>query len=192
MNRLRAAATLGLTFAVGSLCSATAHAQFPTDQPTRQPVFGKSPVSNDDSSALVQNPANLAFLPASELRWSSVYLNEDAQAAWQGHAFSFAFPIPFVNASTGVRVDLMSPPSGGPGALFKSDGLYQWVTWGLAVKASNSLAIGTSLQRSYSDMRQAHGLFGWSLALTSRPSDYFGLAFVANDINAPRNSSGGI
>ena len=73
MNRTRVAATLGLTFALSSLVSATATAQFPTNEPTRQPVFGKSPVTNDDSSALVQNPANLAFLPASELRWSSVY-----------------------------------------------------------------------------------------------------------------------
>ena len=192
MNRTRVAATLGLTFALSSLVSATATAQFPTNEPTRQPVFGKSPVTNDDSSALVQNPANLAFLPASELRWSSVYLNEAARVPWQGHALAFAFPIPFLNASTGLRVDLISPPSGGVGPLFKSDGLYQWVTWGLAVKASDSFAFGMSLQRSYSDMAQAHGLFGWSLALTSRPSDYFGLSFVANDINGPKNASGGV
>jgi protease-4 len=192
MNRIRATATLGLTFVVSSLYPALARAQFPVNEPTRQPVFGKSPVTNDDSSALVQNPANLAFLPASELRWSSVYLNEGARVPWQGHALAFAFPIPFLNASTGVRVDLLSPPSGGAGPLFKSDGLYQWVTWGLALKTSDSFAFGMSLQRSYSDMPQAHGLFGWSLALTSRPSDYFGLAFVANDINAPKNSSGGV
>ncbi|HXK17006.1 MAG TPA: signal peptide peptidase SppA, partial [Polyangiaceae bacterium] len=140
---------------------------------------------------LVQNPANLAFLPASELRWSSVYLNEAARVPWQGHALAFALPLPFLNAATGMRIDLLSPPSGGPGPLFKSDGLYQWVTWGLALKASDSFAFGMSLQRSYSDMAQAHGLFGWSLALTSRPSDYFGLSFVASDINAPKNTSGG-
>jgi protease IV len=192
MFRTRVAATLGLTFAISSLYSANVLAQFPANEPTRQPVLGKSPVSNDDSSALVQNPANLAFLPASELRWSSVYLNEGARVPWQGHALAFAFPIPFLNASTGLRVDLMSPPSGGAGTLFKSDGLYQWVTWGLALKASDSFAFGMSLQRSYSDMPQAHGLFGWSLALTSRPSDYFGLSFVASDINAPKNSSGGV
>jgi protease IV len=190
MKRTRVAATLGLSFAVSSLFSAAASAQFPADQPTRQPALGKSPVTNDDSSALVQNPANLAFMPASELRWSSVYLNEGAQVPWQGHALAFAFPIPFVNASTGLRVDLMSPP-GGTAPTFKNDGLYQWVTWGLALKASDSFALGMSLQRSYSDMAVAHGLFGWSLALTSRPSDYFGLAFVANDINAPKNAAGG-
>src|SRR3954468_13660139 len=192
MFRTRAAATLGLTFALSSLYSANASAQFPAEQPLRQPAFGKSPVTNDDSSALVQNPANLAFLPASELRWSSVYLNEGARAPWQGHALAFAFPIPFLNASTGLRVDLLSPPSGGPGPLFKNDGLYQWITWGLALKASDSFAFGMSLQRSYSDMQQAHGLFGWSFALTNRPSDYFGLSFVAHDINAPKNSSGGV
>lgn len=191
MTRTRVAATLGLAFTLSSLVSASALAQFPANQPTRQPVFGKSPVTNDDSSALVQNPANLAFLPASELRWSSVYLNEGARVPWQGHALGFAFPIPFLNASTGLRVDLLSPPSGGVGPLFKSDGLYQWVTWGLALKASDSFGFGMSLQRSYSDMAEAHGLFGWSLALTSRPSDYFGLSFVAHDINAPKNSSGG-
>ena len=192
MFRYRAAATLGFTFALSSLCAVTASAQFPANQPLRQPVLGKSPVTNDDSSALVQNPANLAFLPASELRWSSIYLNEAARVPWQGHALAFAFPIPFLNAATGVRVDLISPPSGAPGPLFQSDGLYQWITWGLALKASDSFAFGMSLQRSYSDMPQAHGLFGWSMSLTSRPSDYFGLAFVANDINAPKNSSGGI
>jgi protease IV len=192
MKRLRAASTLGLTFALSSLFAARAHAQFPADQPTRLPTLGKSSVTNNDSSALVQNPANLSFLPASELRWSSVYLNEAARVPWQGHAFAFAFPIPFLNAATGLRVDLLAPPSGGPGALFKSDGVYQWVTWGLAVKASDSFGFGMSLQRSYSDMREAHGLFGWTLGVTSRPSDYFGLAFVAHDINAPKNANGGV
>jgi protease IV len=189
MNRKTAASSLGLAFVL----SLTAHAgaQFPADQPTRLPALGKSPVSNDDSSALVQNPGNLAFLPASELRWSSVYLNENARVPWQGHAFAFAFPIPFLNAATGLRVDLLAPPTGGPGTLFRSDGVYQWVTWGLAIKPNDSFGFGMSLQRSYSDMREAHGLFGWSLGLTSRPSDYFGLAFVAHDINGPKNSSGG-
>jgi protease-4 len=189
MIRSTAAFSLGLAFSL--TLAAPAFAQLPTDQPTRLPAFGKSAVSNDDSSALVQNPANIAFLPASELRWSSVYLNEGSRAAWQGHALGFAFPIPFLNAATGLRVDLMAPPRGGPGALFRSDGVYQWITWGLAVKASDSFSFGTSLQRSYSDMRSAHGLFGWSVGLTSRPSDYFGLAFVAHDINAPKNDYGG-
>ncbi len=190
MTRNRAL-SFALTFTVSSLVASGASAQFPTDQPTRLPAFGKSPVTNDDSSALVQNPGNLAFLPASELRWSSVYLNEDAQAPWQGHAFAFAFPIPFLDASTGVRVDLMSPPDGGAGPLFGRDRAYQWITWGLAVKPSESFGFGASLQRSYSSMDEAHGLFSWSLGVTTRPSDYFGMAFVASDINGPTNAAGG-
>ncbi|HKY38066.1 MAG TPA: signal peptide peptidase SppA [Polyangiaceae bacterium] len=190
MKRTRRA-TFALTLAVASLFPTLAAAQFPTTQPTRQPVFGKSPVSNDDSSALVQNPGNLAFLPASELRWSSLYLNEAARIPWQGHALALAFPIPLLNVSTGIRVDLLSPPRGGPGPLFDDDKLYQWVTWGLALRPSDSFGIGFSLQRSYSDMPLAHGLFSWSVGLTSRPSDHFGLAFIASDINAPTNEAGG-
>src|SRR5882762_132040 len=125
MFRLRAAAVLGFSLAA-ALCVSRASAQFPATEPIRLPPLGKSPVTNDDSTALVQNPANLAFMPASELRWSSAYVNEAAQVPWQGHAFALAFPIPFLNAATGLRVDLLSPPSGGPGALYKSDGLYQW------------------------------------------------------------------
>lgn len=192
MIRIRSAAALGLTFAVSSLYPGPVRAQFPANQPTRQPVLGKSPATNDDSSALVQNPANLAFLTESELRWSSIYLNEAARVPWQGHALSFAFPIPLLNVSTGLRVDLLSPPNGAVGPLFRSDGLYQWLTWGLAVKAGSSFSLGMSLQRSYSDMPMAHGLFGWSVGLTSRPSDYLGLSFVASDINAPKNSAGGV
>jgi protease-4 len=190
MNRLRAA-SFALTLAASCFLPSLARAQFPITQPTRQPVFGKSPVSNDDSSALVQNPANLGFLPASELRWSSVYLNEQARIPWQGHALALAFPIPFLNAATGVRVDLINPPSGAQGQQVHSDALYQWVTWGLAVRPSDSFSFGMSLQRSYSEQASAHGLFSWSLGVTSRPSDYLGLAIVANDINAPGNSAGG-
>src|SRR4051794_19146890 len=105
MIRLRAA-SFALTLAASTLLASLARAQFPTTQPTRQPVFGKSPVTNDDSSSLVQNPANLGLMPAAELRWSSLYLNEQARVPWQGHAFALAFPIPFINAATGVRVDL--------------------------------------------------------------------------------------
>jgi protease-4 len=191
MVRSRAAAVLGLSL-LSALYASRAGAQFPAEQPIRLPPLGKSAVTNEDSTALVQNPANIAFMPSSELRWSAAYMNEGARLPFQGHAFSFAFPIPLINAATGVRVDLMSPPSGGAGPLYSANGLYQWLTWGLALRASDSFAFGMSLQRSYSDMPQAHGLFGWSLGLTSHPSDYFGLALVANNINAPKNDAGGI
>ena len=55
----------------------------------RTPAFGRSVVSTDDSTALVINPATLAFLPGEELRWSSTYLSNDAEVPWKGHALAF-------------------------------------------------------------------------------------------------------
>jgi protease-4 len=192
MNRRLAARSALALVATTLLASASALAQFPINEPTRLPAFGKSPVSNYDTTSLVQNPANLGFLPASELRWSSQYLNEASRIPWQGHAFAFGFPVPFLNAATGLRVDVLSPPAGGAGPLFERDGLYQWITWGVALRPSQSFGLGFSLQRSYSDVAPAHGLFSWSVGLTTRPSDYFGLAVIAHDINAPTNRDGGL
>ncbi|HEY1536378.1 MAG TPA: hypothetical protein VGF76_20300 [Polyangiaceae bacterium] len=61
MTRFSALSTL---LAAAALLKASgAGAQFPSDQPTRLPALGRSAVSDDDSTALVVNPANLAFLP---------------------------------------------------------------------------------------------------------------------------------
>ena len=56
----------------------------------------------DDTTALVQNPANLAFLPGSEFRWSAVFLDESNQVPWQGHAFALGFPLPVAAGAAGV------------------------------------------------------------------------------------------
>ena len=99
-----------LLLGAGVLITSGAHAQFPSDQPTRLPALGRSAVSDDDSTALVVNPANLAFIPGAELRWNGMFLNEDSTASYQGHAFSTAFPIQFLRLSTGLRLDIVSPP----------------------------------------------------------------------------------
>ena len=178
--------------AAGMLLSARAQAQFPSDQPTRLPALGRSAVSDDDSTALVVNPANLGFLPREELRWTGMFLNENATASYQGHAFSFAFPIPFLSLATGVRLDVVSPPRSMTQLLFADDrGRYEWLTWGLAFKPSESFAMGLSLQRSYSNQVAAHDLSSWSLGVTSRPSDYFGWAVVGHNLNSPSNDAGG-
>jgi len=185
-------ATSTLLLALGSLGARHAHAQFPTEQPTRLPALGRSAVSNDDSTALVTNPANIGFLPGAELRWTGMFLNEDATATYQGHAFGLAFPIPFLSMATGLRLDLVSPPNAAAQTLFgASSGRYQWLTWGLAFRPSNAFALGFSYQHSYSNQPVAHGLSAWSLGLTSRPSDYFGFAVVGQNLNAPSTSAGG-
>jgi len=165
---------------------------FPNDQPTRLPALGRSAVSDEDTTALVVNPANLAFMQREEFRWTGMFLNENATATYQGHAFAFGFPIPYLPLSTGLRLDIVSPPSAASRALFGADdSRYEWLTWGLALKASDAVSLGFSLQRSYSNQLSAHDLATWSLGFTSRPSDYFGFAVVGHNLNAPSNAAGG-
>jgi len=178
--------------AAGLLATGRAHAQFPSDQPTRLPALGRSAVSDDDSTALVVNPANLAFLPREEFRWTGMFLNEAADASYQGHAFALAFPIPFLSISTGLRLDVVSPPQFFSNRVFGNDSArYEWLTWGLAVKPSPAFGVGFSLQRSYSNQAAAHDLASWSLGFTSRPSDYFGFAVVGQNLNGPTTDRGG-
>jgi protease IV len=187
MNRL----ARGL-FAALSLAATAAGAQEPFQRPTRLPAIGRGIVGTDDTTALVQNPANLVFLPSTELRWSSIYLDEAAEVPWQGHAFALGFPLPIIPVATGLRLDLVDPPSANdhaetvfrrtyPGARLAN---YQWLTWGLAF-GSDTAGFGFSLQRTYSESSDLHGLSSWSLGMTSRPFDHFGLAFTAHDLNAP-------
>jgi protease-4 len=190
MTRIGALSTL--LAAAGLLTASRAQAQFPSDQPTRLPALGRSAVSDEDSTALVVNPANLAFLPREELRWTGMFLNEDATASYQGHAFAFAFPIPFLSVSTGLRLDIVSPPRAFSDLAFGSENArYEWLTWGLAFKPSPAFGIGFSLQRSYSNQAAAHDLQSWSLGFTSRPSDYFGFAVVGHNLNGPTTDQGG-
>ncbi|HTA92015.1 MAG TPA: signal peptide peptidase SppA [Polyangiaceae bacterium] len=194
MSHLSTRSALGLLLASTCLFAPrAASAQFfPNDQPTRLPALGRSAVSDDDSTALVVNPANLAFLPGTELRWTGMFLNESAAAAYQGHAFAFAFPIPFLSLSTGLRLDIVSPPRATSEVMFGNDNSrYEWLTWGLAFKPSDAFGLGFSLQRSYSNQASAHDLASWSLGFTSRPSDYFGFAVVGQNLNAPTTDQGG-
>ncbi|HYQ28621.1 MAG TPA: S49 family peptidase, partial [Polyangiaceae bacterium] len=185
-------ATSCLLLCLGLLSARRAGAQFPADQPTRLPALGRSAVSDDDSTSLVVNPANLGFMPGAELRWTGMFLNEDATATYQGHAFALAFPIPFLSLATGLRLDLVSPPNAATQQLFgMQDARYEWLTWGLAFRPSNSFSLGLSYQHSYSNQAIAHGLSSWSLGLTDRPSDYFGFAIVGHNLNAPTSAAGG-
>ena len=156
----------------------------------RTPALGRSVVSTDDTTAMVVNPATLAFLPGEELRWSSIYLSDDAEVPWKGHALAFGLPIPLLSMATGLRVDFVDPP-GDEGLAPATVSNYQWLTWGLAFRGGDAAALGLTVQRSYSDQALTRGLSSWSLGFVSRPSEVFGLGAVAHHINAPRNSSGG-
>lgn len=156
---------------------------------TPLPALGRSVATTDDTTALVQNPANLAFMPGAEFRWSSIYLNESNQVPWQGHAFALGFPLPFVPLATGIRLDLIDPPR----ALEDSDTggyNYQWLTWGLAFRGSDLAALGLSVQRTYSDDPHADQLSSFSIGYSARPFNGLALSLVAHDINSPNNGTG--
>ncbi|MEB2310259.1 MAG: signal peptide peptidase SppA [Sorangiineae bacterium] len=173
-------------FATLGVCG-VARAQAPLARPERLPALGRGVAGTDDTTALAANPANLAFLPGAELRWSGLFLPERDTVPWQGHAFAFGFPIRLLSLSTGLRVDVMSPPDAARAGGFSA--AYQWLTWGLAF-GSDAAALGVSLQRSYSDAPSAHGLASWSAAWSLRPWNGLGLSLVAHDLNAPRSQSG--
>jgi protease-4 len=180
-----ALSTLVLTL----LFSNAAQAQSAAARPTPLPAYGRSTAGTDDSTALVLNPANLAFLPAAELRWTSRYLDEDALVPWQGHAFSFALPLPFA-MSTGLRLDLVDPPSSLAAWSVPFRANYQWLTWALAFRTSDRSSFGLSYKRSFSQNRNVARIDAWTAGFSYRPAEMFGISLAAHDIGSPESRSG--
>lgn len=178
-----------VVLALALLPTASAWAQEGTPRPGPLPAFGRTLVGNDDSTAIVQNPANLAFLPGAELRWTGAFLSEDAAIPSQGHAIGLALPFGFIPVATGFRFDMVSPPAAASSDVFGSSVSYQWFTWALAM-GSDTASLGFSYQTSYSDAVEVHGMNSWTFATNLRPSDYFGLAGVVRNANSPRSDSG--
>ncbi len=149
---------------------------------------GQSVASTDTGDAIVLNPANLAWLPGAEARWTWVNCPDDAIKVGCGHAWEVSTPLPF-GLATGLRVDLVQPPWGGP----DSEGIgfpyrghdYVWVTWALAAKLWNQASFGFSLARSYSENSYVEGLWGLSAGLSWRPFAQLGFSAVANDFDEP-------
>lgn len=158
-------------------------------RPTPLPAFGRSVVGNADSTAIVQNPANLAFLPGAELRWTGAFLDEDAPAATQGHALAFALPLGFLPISTGIRLDMVHPTSQVTDDTLGRSYNYQWLTWAMAM-GSETASIGFAYQASFSDSADYHSFGSWNLGINLRPSNYVGVAGVIYNINTPESQSG--
>jgi protease IV len=176
-----------LRFAVGALALAsstlTPGAASADPLPTRASRLdspGRNTASEDTGEALVLNPANLAFLPAPEARFTGIWCSDDAKANC-GYALDLATPLLF-GLSTGLRLDYVTPPIDS----FPFNGTdYAWLTWGIAYKPNPSWAFGLSIQHSYSANAYTGGLTGISAALSWRPDPHLALAFVAADINGP-------
>jgi protease-4 len=152
---------------------------------------GRSLASDDTTDALILSPANLAWLPGPELRWTWIRCPDEAVKVGCGHAWSVGTPLPF-GLSTALRLDLVQPPWGdseseGVGFPYRGND-YFWVTWGLATQLGEHAAFGVSLERSYSQNAVVDGLFGVSASLSVRPDPHFGFTAVARDFNRPSPS----
>jgi protease-4 len=112
---------------------------------------GRGVAADDTSEAIVLNPANLAWLPAPELRWTWIQCPDVAVKTGCGHAWEAATPLLF-GLSTAFRIDLVEPPWGAAaatGAGFPFRGFdYVWATWGLAGQIGEHASFGVSIERS--------------------------------------------
>ena len=178
---------LAVLAAVGAPTEAHAQDFTPVTRPSRIVPPGKSLAGTDDSDALALNPAQLGFIPSWELRYTHVQLPKDATTLQpgRGDAVGLAFPLLF-GLSTGVRFEFVRPPQNAPLPRASS------FTWGLAWKLADSLAIAVDVRRWYSDdLVTLDSATSLDVGLAMRPSPYYGLAFVARDLNAPRGQAFG-
>jgi protease-4 len=171
----------GLVLGVGS-----AHAQ--PLPPRAEKIFspGRNTASEETAEAVTLNPANLGYLPASELRWTGVRCPDTAKVGC-GHAFTLAFPLPF-DIGAGLRVDHVMPPGSNDYPRFPFNGRdYTWVTFAFGSALSKSLAFGGSIQRTYSSNSYTNDIWGVTAGLSLRPNTHFGFAAVAHDFNVSQS-----
>ncbi len=169
-----------------SILTATSTASAgPADGSPRVPAPGRPVASGDDASAIAYNPANLAFMPSSELRWTWAWTGQGASVPVQGHAFDLGLPFWFL--ATGLRVDLLDPATGVPAPY---DSSQQWLRWGMAVNLGDQLALGSTLGWSFSRAGALDDYFSMTTGLTWRPSTWLSAAVVARDWNEPESAVG--
>jgi protease IV len=181
MTKRKTFALRGFFGAFLTLLSASAAAQ-PSPY---VPAPGRPVASGDDASTIAYNPANLAFLPGLELRWTMV----DAGGAPlpSGHAFDLGLPL--LGFSTGLRVDLLDPTASGG-----SSGSQRWLRWALATKLGEGLSFGTTFGWSYADRNDLDDQFAVTSGLTLRPFTFLSASAVARDwtTNADRGYDLGV
>ncbi len=171
------------------LLDAPAGAAGPDQLVPRPPLIqppGRSLAGTDDSDAIALDPAQLAYMPSWELRYTHVELGSQAPSnPGRGDAIGLATPLLF-GISTGFRLDLVRPPSD------NGDGLPRMsaFSWALAWQLSSALAFGTTVRHWYADgIDQLDGATALDVGVSLRPDRHVGLAIVARDLNAARGQT---
>jgi hypothetical protein len=187
MRLTRTACAVGIGMAALGWAAAAGADPLPTSA-EHVATPGRSVASDDTADAIVLNPANLAWLPAGELRWTWVNCPDDAIKVGCGMDWEAATPLPF-GLATGLRVDLVEPPWGGPdseGIGFPYRGSnYAWITWAVAGKLGHRASFGMSIDHSYSGNSNVDDLWGLTAALSYRPDPHLGFSAVARDFDEP-------
>lgn len=148
------------------------------------PDPGRSLASADDTTAIANNPANLAFLPAPELRWSMAWTGSASPLPTRGMALGVGVPIgPF---ATGLRLDWLSPAGSAPAPF---DTNYHWLRWGLAV-GSPVASFGTTLGWGFSRSPLLDGYVSLTSGFTSRLFPWLSASLVVRDWNSPISAAG--
>ncbi|HEY4120443.1 MAG TPA: signal peptide peptidase SppA [Byssovorax sp.] len=184
-RRPRLAHLAALALIGASVPAITASALPPPRASDPVPDPGKHIASDDDSSSIAVNPANLAFMPGGELRWNTTWTGDASPLPNRGHSFDLAAP--FWLLGTGLRVDVMAPPPGAPPP-FSAD--YHWIRWGLAARAGDVLSIGATLGWGASSQADLDDLFTVTAGTTMRLFPWLSMAAVARDFNAPISRGG--
>ena len=196
-GRARARSGASLSWAVAALLCVTAGDALA--QPVGDPIAERVPVraadpllspgralaSIDEAPAVALNPANLAFLPAPELRWTWLAGPDDSKLSGRGHAIDAAAPLWIVG--TGLRVEALDPTL--RAALPSRDDL-RWVRWGLGARLGDAVGLGASLGWSLADSPRLDGQLGATLGVTLRPRDTVSAMLVVRDVNEPLAADG--
>jgi protease-4 len=148
---------------------------------------GRSLVTDDTAEALVINPANLAWLPAPEMRFDWVGCPASAVKVGCGEALGLATPL-FWGLATSLRLELATPSTGDGtwGNGFPYAGYqYAWLSWGLALRLGDHASVAFSFDHSYSNDAYLDSLNAITAGLSYRPNTHFAFGAVARNFNRP-------
>ncbi len=186
MRRTAALATcaLGVVAILASPVAREARAEPTAKISDPIPDPGRSIVSNDEASSIVTNPGNLAFTPSPEFRFMGFFTQNESNYSPRGFSFSAAYPL-WIFAS-GLRLDLMNPPTN---ASLLGDQTVQWIRWGVGGRIGRTLGLGATLGWSISESRRAAEQFSFSAGATWRPFSWGALSVVGRDLNIPASAN---
>jgi protease-4 len=152
---------------------------------------GRSLVTDDTGEALVINPANLAWLPAPEMRFDWVGCPASAVKVGCGEALGLSTPLLW-GLSTSLRLELVTPSTGDGtwGNGFPYAGYqYAWLSWGLAFRLGDHASMAFAFDHSYSNDSYLDSLNAITAALSYRPNTHFAFGAVARNFNRPSQTT---